>query len=107
MGTAIIIIDKHPNNKSINSKKFTPSCIEITLLPKTIKTGRAKGIVTRAPNKEPLLRLRALPNTNKFKKIYEQIKAKGNMDKLNDISSVVPREKIKLKIEIGIPIMNQ
>ena len=77
------------------------------LLPKTINTGRANGIVTKAPKTEPLLRLNAFPKTNKFKKIYELIIDKGNTIRLKTKFVVVPNEKIKLSNEIGIPISNQ
>ena len=77
------------------------------LLPKTINTGRANGIVTKAPKTEPLLRLNAFPKTNKFKKIYELIIDKGNIIRLKAKFVVVPNEKIKLSNEIGIPISNQ
>ena len=77
------------------------------LLPKTINTGRANGIVTKAPKTEPLLRLNAFPKTNKFKKIYELIIDKGNIIRLKAKFVVVPNEKIKLSNEIGMPISNQ
>ena len=77
------------------------------LFPKTINTGRANGIVTKAPKTEPLLRLNAFPKTNKFKKIYELIIDKGNIIRLKKKFVVVPNEKIKLSNEIGIPISNQ
>ena len=73
------------------------------LFPKAIKTGNANGIVTKAPNTEPLLRLSALPITNRFKNMYELIMDKGNIIRLRAKSSVVPNEKMKLRIEIGIP----
>jgi len=41
----------------------------VKLFPRTISTGSAKGIVINAPNTDPLLRLNALPKTNKFKNI--------------------------------------
>ena len=75
----------------------------IMLFPKTIKTGKANGMVTKAPNTEPLLRLSALPITNRFKNMYELIIDKGNIIRLRAKSSVVPNEKMKLRIEIGIP----
>ena len=75
----------------------------IMLFPKTIKTGNANGMVTKAPNTEPLLRLSALPITNRFKNMYELIMDKGNIIRLRAKSSVVPNEKMKLRIEIGIP----
>ena len=77
------------------------------LLPKTIKTGNAIGIVIKAPRTEPLFKLRALPKTNKCKNIYELIIDKGNIKKLKVIFSLVPNEKTKLNIEIGIPINSQ
>ena len=46
-----------------------PICSAVKLFPRTINTGRANGIVINAPNTEPLLRLNALPKTNKFKNI--------------------------------------
>ena len=79
----------------------------IMLFPKTIKTGNANGIVTKAPNTEPLLRLSALPITNRFKNMYELIIDKGNIIRLKTKFVVVPNEKIKLSNEIGIPISNQ
>ena len=78
-----------------------------TLLPRTIKTGNAIGIVTRAPRTEPLFKLKAFPKTNKCKKIYELIIDKGNIKRLKVIFSLVPNEKTKLNIEIGSPINNQ
>ena len=77
------------------------------LLPKTIKTGNAIGIVIKAPRTEPLFKLRALPKTNKCKNIYELIIDKGNIKKLKVIFSLVPNEKTKLNVEIGIPINSQ
>ena len=43
----------------------------IRLLPNTIRTGRARGIVTIAPKTEPLFKLRELPRANKFRKMYD------------------------------------
>ena len=81
--------------------------IATTPFPKTISTGKARGIVTKAPKTEPLLRLRAFPKTNRFKKIYELMIDNGNIIRLMSKFSVVPNEKIKLSIEIGIPISAQ
>tara|TARA_Y100000748_G_scaffold93925_1_gene78426 strand:+ start:1500 stop:1703 length:204 start_codon:yes stop_codon:yes gene_type:complete len=66
---ATIIIDKQPNNNKMKLMKLMPNCIAVKLFPSTIKTGSAKGIVIKAPNTDPLLRLNALPKTNKFKNI--------------------------------------
>ena len=52
------------------------------LLPKTIKTGRASGIVINAPSTEPLFKLSAVPKTNKLRNIYDEIKAIGNINRL-------------------------
>ena len=60
------------------------------LFPKTINTGRANGIVTKAPKTEPLFKLRELPRANKFRKMYELIRAKGKIDMLKLKFSVVP-----------------
>ena len=77
------------------------------LLPKTIKIGKVNGSVIIAPSTDPLLRLNAFPKTKRLRKIYELIIAKGNIKKLKTMSPVVPSEKIKLNIDIGIPINNQ
>ena len=68
-GTTTIIIDKQPNNNKIKLMKLMPIWIAVKLFPRTISTGSAKGIVINAPNTDPLLRLNALPKTNKFKNI--------------------------------------
>lgn len=77
------------------------------LLPNTIRTGKAIGSVIIAPSTDPLLRLNALPNTKRLRKIYELIIAKGNINKLKDKLPLVPSEKIKLNNEIGMPISSQ
>ena len=75
--------------------------------PKTINTGSAIGIVTSAPKTDPLFKLSELPNTNIFKKIYELINASGKIERLRPKFCVVPKEKIKLKIDTGMPVKNQ
>lgn len=75
--------------------------------PKTINTGSAIGIVTSAPKTDPLFKLSELPNTNIFKKIYELINERGKIGKLSSKFCVVPKEKIKLNSDTGMPIKNQ
>ena len=48
-----------------------------------------------APKTEPLFRLSALPNTKRFKNIYEETNDKGNIDKLKLKSLVRLKEKRK------------
>ena len=76
-------------------------------LPKTINTGSARGIDTMAPRTDPLLRLKALPITNKFKKMYELIIDKGNTIKLAVKFSEVPKDIRKLRTETGKPMKIQ
>ena len=85
-----IIIDKLPNNKRIKLRKLISNWSAVRLLPNTIKTGRARGIVTIAPKTEPLFKLRELPRANKFKNMYELIRAKGKIDMLKLKFPVVP-----------------
>ena len=60
-----------------------------------------------APRTDPLLRLKALPITNKFKKMYELIIDKGNTIKLAVKFSEVPKDIRKLKTETGKPMKIQ
>jgi len=76
-GINTIISNKTPsiNNKRLEISK--PKFAFKTILPNKIKIGNKSGIVISAPNTEPLLRLRELPNAKRLIKIYVEMSIDG------------------------------